>query len=45
VAPAFIDMLANAADEALGRDGVAPFGPGCQARWKACPAQCERKDA
>jgi ferrochelatase len=45
VAPAFIDMLAHAADEALGRDGVAPFGPGCQARWKACPAQCERKDA
>ena len=45
VAPAFIDMLAHAADEALGRDGVAPFGPGCQARWKACPARCERKAA
>ncbi|HST91173.1 MAG TPA: ferrochelatase [Brevundimonas sp.] len=45
VAPAFIDMLARAADEALGRDGVAPFGPGCQGRWKACPAQCERRAA
>jgi ferrochelatase len=45
VAPAFIDMLARAAMDALGRDGVAPFGPGCQARWKACPAQCERRAA
>lgn len=40
--PAFIGALADAAADALGRAGVAPFGPGCQGRWKACPCQAER---
>ena len=35
--PLFIDALADAAVDALGRAGVAPFGPGCKADWKACP--------
>ena len=33
----FIETLADAAVAALGRTGVAPFGPGCKADWKACP--------
>jgi ferrochelatase len=43
--PLFIDTLADAVTEALGREGTRPFGPGCQGRWKACPCQAERKDA
>ncbi|MBA4803629.1 MAG: ferrochelatase [Brevundimonas sp.] len=39
----FIDALADAAVHALGRTGVAPYGPGCRADWKACPCQNERK--
>jgi ferrochelatase len=41
VAPAFIAALAAAADQALGRTGVSPYGPGCQGRWAACPCQKE----
>lgn len=41
VAETFIAALAAAVVEGLGRTGVAPFGPGCQARWKACPFQAE----
>jgi ferrochelatase len=43
VAPRFIGALADAVGEALGRTGVAPFGPGCQGRWKACPCQAEKR--
>lgn len=42
VAPRFIGALADAVGEALGRTGVAPYGPGCQGRWKACPCQAEQ---
>ena len=42
VAETFIDALAQAVTGSLGRTGAAPFGPGCQARWKACPFQAER---
>lgn len=42
VEPLFIDALAEATVEALGRTGVAPFGPGCQADWKACPCRNAR---
>lgn len=41
VAAAFIAALAEAADQALGRTGVSPYGPGCQGRWAACPCQKE----
>ena len=41
VAPDFIQTLADAVGEALGRTGTAPYGPGCQGRWKACPCQKE----
>lgn len=41
VAEAFIGALAQAVTDSLGRTGTAPFGPGCQARWKACPFQAE----
>jgi ferrochelatase len=44
VAP-FIGALADATVEALGRTGVAPFGPGCRGDWKACPCQKERRAA
>ena len=37
VQPLFIDTLADAATGALSRTGVAPFGQGCKAGWKACP--------
>lgn len=37
VQPLFIDTLADAVVDALGRTGVAPFGQGCKADWKACP--------
>jgi len=43
VAAPFIQTLAEATVDALSRTGVAPFGPGCQAGWKACPRTCERK--
>jgi ferrochelatase len=36
----FIDGLAEAVLSALSRDGVAPYGPGCRADWKACPRTC-----
>lgn len=36
-APDFIETLAEAAGSALERSGVAPYGPGCQGPWKACP--------
>ncbi len=45
VAAPFIRTLADAVLEALSRDGVAPWGPGCRGTWKACPAQCERRAA
>jgi len=45
VAAPFIQTLADAVLDALPRDGVAPYGPGCRAAWKACPAQCARKAA
>ena len=45
VAPVFITTLADAAAQALDRGGVAPFGPGCQANWKACPRTCEKRAA
>ncbi len=45
VAGEFIAMLADAAVEALGRQGVAPHGPGCRRDWKACPCQAQRRAA
>ena len=45
VAAPFIQTLSDAVLEALPRTGVAPYGPGCRAAWKACPAQCARKAA
>lgn len=45
VAAPFIQTLSDAALEALPRAGVAPYGQGCRAVWKACPAQCMRKAA
>jgi ferrochelatase len=41
----FIAMLSEAVVGALGRTGVAPHGPGCQAAWKACPFQHQEKAA
>lgn len=41
----FIETLSAATLEALGRTGAAPFGPGCQGDWKACPCQAERRAA
>ena len=35
----FIAMLSDAVVGSLHRTGDAPYGPGCQARWKACPFQ------
>lgn len=45
VAAPFIQTLAVATVEALSRTGVAPFGPGCRAGWKACPRTCGRRVA
>lgn len=45
VAAPFIQTLAEATVEALSRTGVAPFGPGCRASWKACPRTCGRRAA
>jgi ferrochelatase len=41
----FIAMLSDAVVGALGRTGVTPWGPGCQASWKACPFQHQEKAA
>ncbi len=38
-ASVFIDGLAEAVVEALGRDGIAPIGSGCRRNWAACPCQ------
>jgi ferrochelatase len=43
IAAPFIGGLADAVIGALSRTGVAPYGPGCRADWKACPQQCERR--
>ncbi|MGZ9099570.1 MAG: ferrochelatase [Brevundimonas sp.] len=45
LAPPFIGALADAVLDALPRTGVAPYGPGCRADWKACPRTCERRAA
>lgn len=45
VTPVFIDTLAEAAEQALARNDVAPHGPGCRADWKACPRTCDRRAA
>lgn len=45
VAESFIGALAQAVTDSLDRTGTAPFGPGCQARRKACPFQAERAAA
>ncbi|MES2861468.1 MAG: ferrochelatase [Pseudomonadota bacterium] len=39
VSEPFIAALGQAVVESLNRTGTAPAGPGCQARWKACPFQ------
>lgn len=44
-APAFVAALAEAVLAALPRTGTAPYGPGCQGRWRACPCQAERSAA
>ncbi len=43
VEPNFIEALAEAAGSAVERTGIAPYGPGCQGDWKACP--CRRMAA
>ena len=43
--PGFIGGLADAVIDALPRTGVAPYGPGCQGRWAACPHQKSCKAA
>lgn len=45
IGPLFIDALADAAINALSRTGVAPFGQGCKAGWKACPHRNGRQAA
>ena len=45
VAAPFIRTLADAVQGALLRHGVAPYGPGCRGKWKACPFQAERAAA
>jgi len=45
IGPLFIDALADAAVSALSRTGVAPFGQGCKADWKACPYRNGRQAA
>ena len=45
IEPLFIDSLADAAVSALSRTGVAPFGQGCKADWKACPYRNGRQAA
>ena len=41
VAGPFIEALAGAVADSLGRTGTAPYGPGCQAKRAACPFQAE----
>ena len=45
IAAPFMETLSDAVLEALPRTDVAPYGPGCRAAWKACPAQCAWKAA
>jgi len=45
IEPLFIDALAEAAVGALSHRGVAPFGQGCKADWKACPHRKARQAA
>lgn len=45
IEPMFIDALADAAVGALSHRGVAPFGQGCKADWKACPHRKARQAA
>lgn len=45
IEPLFIDGLADAAVGALSHRGVAPFGQGCKADWKACPHRKARQAA
>ena len=45
IEPLFIDALADAAVGALSHRGVAPFGQGCKADWKACPHRKGRQAA
>ena len=39
VAGDFIEALAEAVGSAVDRTGIAPYGPGCQGDWKACPCR------
>lgn len=39
VADDFIEALAEAVGSAVDRTGMAPYGPGCQGDWKACPCR------
>ena len=39
VADDFIEALAEAVGSAVDRTGIAPYGPGCQGDWKACPCR------
>ncbi len=39
VADDFIEALAEAVGSAVDRSGIAPYGPGCQGDWKACPCR------
>lgn len=43
----FVDALADAAVDALGREGVQAAGGGrvCAARWRRCPATCQARAA
>jgi ferrochelatase len=45
IAEPFISALTDAVVDALARDGIQPYGPGCQGRWKACPCQNPRMAA
>lgn len=45
IAPLFIGALADATVGALSHRGVAPFGQGCKADWKACPHRKGRQAA
>lgn len=44
-APVFVESLARAVMESLGRTGTAPYGAGCRGDWRACPCQAERRAA
>ncbi|AQR63286.1 ferrochelatase [Brevundimonas sp. LM2] len=45
ISPLFIGGLAEAVADSLERTGIAPAGPGCQGRWKACPCQNAKQAA